>query len=38
MPEIGEAQTLLTALTATDEVRAAAAQHERRLHLQTAYG
>jgi len=38
MPEIGEAQTLLAALTATDEVRAAAAQHERRLHLQTAYG
>ena len=38
MPEIGEAQALLAALMATDEVKAAVAQRERRLHLQTAYG
>ena len=38
MPEIAEAQALLAALMATDEVKAAVAQRERRLHLQTAYG
>jgi tetratricopeptide (TPR) repeat protein len=38
MPEIAEAQALLTALSATDEVKAAEAQRRRRLHLQTAYG
>jgi predicted ATPase len=38
MPEVGEAQALLAALMATDEVKAAVAQRERRLHLQTAYG
>ena len=38
MPEIAEAQALLTALAATDEVKAAEAQRRRRLHLQTAYG
>ena len=37
MPEIGEAQALLAALAETDEVKAAVAQRERRLHLQTAY-
>ena len=38
MAEIVEAQALLAALTETDEVKAAAAQRQRRLHLQTAYG
>jgi predicted ATPase len=38
MPEIAEAQALLAALAATKEVKAAIAQRQRRLHLQTAYG
>jgi tetratricopeptide (TPR) repeat protein len=38
MPEIGEAQLLLGALAETEEVKAAEAQRQRRLHLQTAYG
>jgi hypothetical protein len=38
MPEIGEAQALLAALAESDEVKAAEAQLQRRLHLQTAYG
>jgi class 3 adenylate cyclase/tetratricopeptide (TPR) repeat protein len=38
MPEIAEAQALLAALEATDEVKATEAQRQRRLHLQTAYG
>ena len=38
MPEIAEAQALLAALAETDEVKAAAVQRQRRLHLQTAYG
>ena len=38
MPEIAEAQALLAALAETEEVKAAVAQRERRLHLQTAYG
>ena len=38
MPEIAEAQTLLAALAETEEVKAAEAQRQRRLHLQTAYG
>jgi class 3 adenylate cyclase/tetratricopeptide (TPR) repeat protein len=38
MPEIAEAQALLATLKEMDEVKAAAAQRERRLHLQTAYG
>jgi predicted ATPase len=38
MPEIAEAQSLLGALTETEEVKAAEAQHQRRAHLQTAYG
>jgi hypothetical protein len=38
MPEIAEAQALLAELVATGEVKAAIAQRERRLHLQTAYG
>ena len=38
MPEIAEAQALLAALAETDEVKAAEAQRQRRLHLQTAYG
>ena len=38
MPEIAEAQALLAALAGTDEVKAAEAQRQRRLHLQTAYG
>ena len=38
MPEIAEAQALLAALAETEEVKAADAQRERRLHLQTAYG
>jgi class 3 adenylate cyclase/predicted ATPase len=37
-PEIEEAQTLLAALAATDEVKAAAASRQRRLKLQTSYG
>jgi predicted ATPase len=37
MPEIAEAQALLTALAETDEVKAAIAQRERRLHLQLSY-
>ncbi len=37
MPEIAEAQALLTALGVTDEVQAASASRERRLHLHTAY-
>jgi hypothetical protein len=38
MPEIAEAQSLLATLAETDEVKAADAQRQRRLHLQTAYG
>jgi class 3 adenylate cyclase/predicted ATPase len=38
MPEIAEAQALLAALADTEEVKAADAQRQRRLHLQTAYG
>jgi hypothetical protein len=38
MPEIAEARALLAALEETAEVKAAAGQHRRRLHLQTAYG
>ena len=38
MPEIAEAQTLLVALAETEEVKAAEARRNRRLHLQTAYG
>jgi ATP/maltotriose-dependent transcriptional regulator MalT len=38
MPEIAEARALLAALAETDEVKAEAAQRQRRLHLQTAYG
>jgi class 3 adenylate cyclase/predicted ATPase len=38
MPEIAEAQALLRSLAETDEVKAAEAQRQRRLHLQTAYG
>ncbi len=38
MPEIAEAQALLTALTESDEVKAEAAQRQRRLQLQVAYG
>ena len=38
MPEIAEAQALLAALVETEEVKAAEAQRQRRLHLQTAYG
>jgi predicted ATPase len=38
MPEITEAQALLTALAEADEVKAAQAQRQRRLHLQSAYG
>ena len=38
MPEIAEAQALLAALAETDEVKAAFAQRDRRLRLQTAYG
>jgi tetratricopeptide (TPR) repeat protein len=38
MPEIAEAQSLLGALAETEEVKAAEAQRQRRLHLQTAYG
>jgi tetratricopeptide (TPR) repeat protein len=38
MPEIAEAQALIAALAETEEVKAAEAHHQRRLHLQTAYG
>jgi predicted ATPase len=38
MPEIVEAQSLLAALSETEEVKAAEAQRQRRVHLQTAYG
>ena len=38
MPQIAEAQALLAELAETDEVKAAEAQRQRRLHLQTAYG
>ena len=38
MPEIAEAQTLLAALAATEEVKGAEAHRQRRLHLQTSYG
>jgi tetratricopeptide (TPR) repeat protein len=38
MPEIAEAQALLGTLGETEEVKAAEAQRQRRLHLQTAYG
>ena len=38
MPEISEAQTLLAALAATDEVKANARQRRRLTQLQTAYG
>jgi len=38
MPEIAEAQALVTALAETEEVKADAAQRQRRLHLQTTYG
>jgi hypothetical protein len=37
MREIAEAQSLLTALTETDQVKAAIAQRQRRLDLQTSY-
>jgi predicted ATPase len=38
MPEIAQAQTLLAALAETEEVKAAEAQRQQRLHLQTSYG
>ena len=38
MPEITEAQALLAALAETEEVKAAEAQRQRRLRLQSAYG
>ena len=38
MPEIAEAQALLTALAETDEVKAEAAQRQRLTQLQVAYG
>jgi tetratricopeptide (TPR) repeat protein len=38
MPEIAEAQSLLGALAETEEIKAAEAQRQRRVHLQTAYG
>ena len=37
-PELTEAQALLAALAQSDEVRNAAAVHQRRLRLQTSYG
>jgi tetratricopeptide (TPR) repeat protein len=37
MPEIADAQTLLAALAECGEVKAADAQRQRRVHLQTAY-
>jgi len=38
MPEIAEAQSLLATLAESEEVKAAEAQRQRRVHLQTAYG
>jgi class 3 adenylate cyclase/predicted ATPase len=38
LPEIAEAQALLTALAASDEVKADAARLQRLTHLQVAYG
>ena len=38
MPEIAEAQAVLTALAESDEVKTAAAQRQRRGRLQVAYG
>src|SRR5262249_8129980 len=38
MPEIAEAQALLAALAEAEVVKAAEAQRQRRLHLQTSYG
>ena len=38
MPEIAEAQALLTALAETEEVKADAAQRQRLTHLHVAYG
>ena len=38
MPEIAEAQTLLTALAATDEVKVAAAHRQRLTQLHVSYG
>ena len=38
MPEIAEAQALMATLADTDEVKAAQAQRQRRLKLQTSYG
>ena len=38
MPEIADAQALLTALAATDEVRAQVAQRHRLTQLQVLYG
>jgi predicted ATPase len=38
MSEIADAQSLLAVLAGTEEVKAAEAQRQRRLHLQTAYG
>jgi tetratricopeptide (TPR) repeat protein len=38
MPEIAEAQALLTALAKTDEVKAEAAQRQRRSQLHVSYG
>ena len=38
MPEIAEAQALLSGLEETDEVNAVRARRRRRLHLQATYG
>jgi hypothetical protein len=38
MPEIAEAKALFATLADTEEVKAAEARRQRRLHLQTAYG
>jgi hypothetical protein len=38
MPEIAEAQALLATLAESEELKAADAHRQRRLHLQTAYG
>jgi predicted ATPase len=38
MPETAEAQALVATLAKSEEVKAAEAQRQRRLHLQTAYG
>ncbi len=38
MPGVAEAQALLAARAETNEVKAAIAQRERRLHLQLSYG